>query len=201
MNALPDLHQPLTRPSTSRTSSPEGTPLRTSRPPHFNLVPIPDDGDAYPQGAHDFPRTSPDKPWDRLAFSFQQETVASTDDDDDVPDNSSPEECMLSSGALAQIVVHSIEILLGHRPPTHLRNWLNPRVYEALTRRAGLAIRISGRAPRSKPPRVLRVLRSHPDERVVEAAVVVHDGQKVRAAATRAEFVRGRWRIVALEIG
>ena len=34
-----------------------------------------------------------------------------------------------------------------------------------------------------------------------DGAVVVHDGQKVRAAAVRAEFIRGRWRIVALEIG
>ncbi|MFT3943581.1 MAG: Rv3235 family protein [Ancrocorticia sp.] len=201
MNALPDLRQPLVRPASPRVPSPDAAPLRASRPPHVNLVPIPDDGDTIPQGSHDFPRTSPDKPWDRLAFSFQQEKVVSVDHDDDVPDDSSPQGCALSSGALAQIIVHSIEILLGHRPPTHLRNWLNPRVYEALTRRAGLAIRISGRAPRSKPPRVLRVLRSHPDERVVEAAIVVHDGQKVRAAALRAEFARGRWRIVALEIG
>ncbi len=200
MNALPDLRPPLVGPTSSQSST-AGTPLRTTRPPHVSLVPIPDDGNTHPQGRYDFPRTSPDKPWDRLAFSFQQEKAVSVDDDDDVPDDSSPQECALSSGALAQIVVHSIEILLGHRPPTHLRNWLNPRVYEALTRRAGLAIRMSGKAPRSKPPRVVRVLRSHPHERVIEAAIVVHDGHKVRAAAIRAEFARSRWRIVALEIG
>lgn len=201
MNALPDLHQPLVRSPSPRTASSASAPVRTSRPPHFSLVPISNDDDPYPHGTYDFPRTSPDKPWDRLAFSFQQEKVTSVDEDDDLPDDSSPEQYTLSSGALAQIVVHSIEILLGHRPPAHLRNWLSPCVYEALTRRTGLAIRIRGKAPRSKPPRVLRVLRSHPDERVVEAAVVLHDGQKVRAAAVRAEFARSRWRIVALEIG
>ncbi len=200
MNALPDLRQPLTRPISSHTAPPENAPLRASRPPRFSLTPIPDD-DVYPRGSYEFPRTSPEKPWDRLAFAFQQEKVASVDDDDDCIDDSDPKECELTSAALAQIIVHTIEILLGHRPPSHLRNWLNPRVFDALARRAGLAIRIRGKAPRRKPPRVLRVQRCHPNERVVEAAIVVHDGEKIRAAAVRAEFMRGRWRIVALEIG
>ena len=198
MNALPNLHQPLAR-TTSSLTNPSESSLRASRPPRFSLVPLPDD-DVDPPGSYEFPRTSPEKPWDRLAFAFQQEKVAPLDDDDDI-DTSDPKKCELTSGALGQIIVHTIEILLGHRPPSHLRNWLNPRVFDALARRAGLAIRIRGKAPRCKPPRVLRVQRCHPNERVVEAAVVVHDGQKVRAAAVRAEFIRGRWRIVALEIG
>lgn len=205
MNALPDLCQPLNRPlnrpGSSHAVASEPSPLRTSRPPRFSLVPLPDD-DAYPQGSYEFPQTSPEKPWDRLAFTFQQEKVVSLEDeDDDYVDDSDPKNCELTSGALGQIIVHTIEILLGHRPPSHLRNWLHPRVFDALARRAGLAIRIRGKAPRCKPPRVLRVQRCHPDERVVEAAIVIHDGQRVRASAMRAEFIRGHWRIVALEIG
>ena len=36
---------------------------------------------------------------------------------------------------------------------------------------------------------------------VVEASVVVHDGNHLRAAAVRLEVRRGRWRATALEIG
>ena len=42
MNALPDLHQPLAR-TTSSLTNPSESSLRTSRPPRFSLVPLPDD--------------------------------------------------------------------------------------------------------------------------------------------------------------
>ncbi|MFT0847456.1 Rv3235 family protein [Actinomycetaceae bacterium L2_0104] len=206
MNALPAIHQPLVPPARESAAKSVGAPARlhVKRPPRFTLVPIPEDDERYLQmelpGA-DFARTSPQRPWDRLAFTSQQEKIALWADDDYRPRDPLPEGMRLPTAALGQIVVHAIEILLGHRPPSHLRNWLSPQVFESLVRRAGLAIRINGRAPRGRSPRVLRTQICQPRERAIEAAVVVHDGRKKRAAALRAEFIRGKWRIVALEIG
>ena len=38
-------------------------------------------------------------------------------------------------------------------------------------------------------------------EEEIEAVAAVHDGERVRAACVRMEYLRGRWRAVALEIG
>ena len=203
MNALLDVRQPLAQPAPGRTLSSPPIPIRVARPPRFTLVPIPEEDERYLQmdtPTMEFPRTSPKRPWDRLAFASQQEKIALWADEDYHPGDPLPEQMRLPSAAIGQIVVHAIEILLGHRPPSHLRNWLSPQVFESLVRRAGLAIRIKGRAPKGKTPRALRTQLCHPSERAIEAAVVVHDGHGVRAAALRAEFIRKRWRIVALEI-
>ena len=59
---------------------------------------------------------------------------------------------------------------------------------------------VKGRAPWTCRPRILKVLANKPLARVIEAAAAVYDGQRVRAACLRMEFLRGRWKVVALEI-
>lgn len=101
-------------------------------------------------------------------------------------------------GSLVRAVV---EALTGSRPTAQLGRWLTADLYEALARRAGLAVRIKGRPSlvRQAVVRHVHVCRLSP--LVAEASVVVHDGTRVRAAAVRVEAHRGRWRATALELG
>ncbi|MCI1675042.1 MAG: Rv3235 family protein [Ancrocorticia sp.] len=147
------------------------------------------------------PTTHPSHPWDRLAFSFSPPQPPLWAQEEDSlsqplpPDAGSPED------VIRAIVIHAIEALLGHRPVGHLRHWLKADVYMALYRRVGLAHRIVGTAPRTRAPRVKSIRYTQPRARAVEAAVVIHDGTRIRAAAVRLEFHRKRWIAVALEIG
>ncbi|MDP9806698.1 hypothetical protein J2S70_001280 [Trueperella bonasi] len=100
----------------------------------------------------------------------------------------------------AAVVGQAIEVLLGHRPVRQLQTWLHPLVYEALARRAGLGQRIRGKAEKCLAPRVKQVIVCEPREGVAEASVVVFDGTKIRAAATRLEVRKSRWHVTALEI-
>lgn len=100
----------------------------------------------------------------------------------------------------AALVRAAVEVLTGSRPPAQLARWLSLDLYELMVRRAGLAVRVLGRP---QPARVARLRRVHCQAvrpGVHEAAVVVHDGVRVRAAAVRIEAIRGRWRATALEI-
>jgi hypothetical protein len=98
------------------------------------------------------------------------------------------------------LVRASVEALSGGRPVAQLARWLTGEIYDKLSRRAGLAVRIKGRPSTARPAviRSVRVCRLSP--LVAEAAVVVHDGTRVRAAAVRIEAHRGRWRATALDI-
>ncbi|WP_311590749.1 Rv3235 family protein [Trueperella bernardiae] len=100
----------------------------------------------------------------------------------------------------ARVVGQSIEVLMGHRPARQLQTWMHPDVYEALTRRAGLAQRVLGRAEKCMPPRIKRVRVCEPRDEVAEVSLVVFDGKRTRAAAARLEVRRGRWHVTALEI-
>ncbi|MFP7707446.1 Rv3235 family protein [Trueperella sp. LYQ141] len=100
----------------------------------------------------------------------------------------------------AALVTQAIEVLLGHRPPRHLQSWLHPEVYDALVRRAGLALRIAGRAAPRQSPRIRRIVVCEPRPRVAEVSLVVFDGLRIRAAAVRLEIRRERWHVTALEI-
>lgn len=99
------------------------------------------------------------------------------------------------------LVRAAVEVLGGSRPVAQLARWLSADLYESLARRAGLAVRIKGRPTvvRQAVVRKVRVCQLSPV--LAEAAVVVHDGARVRAAAIRIEAHRGRWRATALEIG
>lgn len=93
----------------------------------------------------------------------------------------------------------SAEALLGLRPAEQLARWTTPELFDALVRRAGLARRILGNGPRAHP-----VVRSVHLEATAsgacEAAVVLHDGERARAAAARLIVRRGRWVLDRLEI-
>lgn len=99
------------------------------------------------------------------------------------------------------LVRAAVEALTGSRPVAQLSRWLTGEIYDKVSRRAGLAVRIKGRPVNARPAviRSVRVCQLSP--LVAEAAVVVHDGARVRAAAVRIEAHRGRWRATALDIG
>ncbi|KAE8763936.1 Rv3235 family protein [Georgenia thermotolerans] len=99
------------------------------------------------------------------------------------------------------VVLGAVEALIGLRPPNQLARLLAPELYGPLARRARLAERVVGRPARARRTQVRRVRVCRIDPRTVEAAVVVHDGDRVRGAAVRLEAHRGRWRATALEIG
>lgn len=131
--------------------------------------------------------------WDRVRFAGEH------DDEPTVPVSVLPDtDPALWAGALVRAAV---ETLQGVRPPTQLSRVMSPGLYDALARRAGLAVRVLGRPDRAQPARV-RLVRVCPIvPGTVEAAVVVHDGARLRAAAVRLRVHRGRWRATALEIG
>ncbi len=107
-----------------------------------------------------------------------------------------PDPAPLCSG----LVLAAVEVLTGARPAAQLLRWLTADVYAGLQQRAALAQRVRGRRRAARA--VVRAVRtSSPREGVVEAAVVIWDGERVRAAAVRLDGVDGRWRVTALEIG
>lgn len=93
------------------------------------------------------------------------------------------------------LVLAAVEALVGMRPMVQLTRWLTPGVQDAL------AARRPAPAPRRRRPTVrsVRVVRVSPT--AAEACVVVHDGERVRAAAARLEAHRQHWRVTALQIG
>lgn len=104
-------------------------------------------------------------------------------------------------------VVHMVaqavfEALAGARPVHQLARWLDPENYEKLrlrvelTRAARPARTAGARGPVVRRTRVCRVA-----EGSYEAAVVVAEPERVRAAALRIERRRGQWRVCELEIG
>ncbi len=94
------------------------------------------------------------------------------------------------------VVVAAIEALRSSRPLAQLARWVSPAVYEALSRAARPAP--VGR-PRAVVVRGVRLCRISPT--VAEGSAVVHDGERVRAAAVRLEVHRGSWRATVLQIG
>lgn len=92
------------------------------------------------------------------------------------------------------------EALHGSRPATQLHRWLDVEVYTALQRRARLAARMRPHGVRAHAVRVRRVRRCRIRPGVWEAAVVLQDGRRVRAAAIRIEAHRGHWRATAIQM-
>lgn len=99
------------------------------------------------------------------------------------------------------LVLAAVEALAGIRAVAQLARWVTPEVYEALSTRAALTVRVLGAGAASRRPEVRRVRVCRIGEHVAEATVVVDDGRRVRAVAVRLESWRGAWRAVALEIG
>lgn len=155
---------------------------------------------ADPPQDPNLPSTSPGTPWDRIVFTCSPKTRPLWAGEEPPLSEPLPPQARIPEAFLAGIVIHAIEILQGHRPPAQLHHWLTSEVYYALRRRAALAMRIVGPAPRTSTPVVQRLRHSHPQPRAIEAAVVVFDGKKTRAAALRVEYRRARWIVTALEI-
>ncbi|HEX5331586.1 MAG TPA: Rv3235 family protein [Cellulomonas sp.] len=99
------------------------------------------------------------------------------------------------------LVLAAVESLAGIRAVAQLARWVTPEVYEALSTRAALTVRVLGAGAASRRPEVRRVRVCRIGEHVAEASVVIDDGRRVRAVAVRLESWRGAWRAVALEIG
>lgn len=98
------------------------------------------------------------------------------------------------------IVLAAAEVLIGLRPVDHLTRWTTPALFEALSRRAGLAARILGPGPRGSRPRMRKVRAEPTLSGAYEATVLMEAGGRIRAAAARLEQVRGRWVLASLDI-
>ncbi|GAA4288968.1 Rv3235 family protein [Georgenia daeguensis] len=146
------------------------------------------------------PRTSVANPWDRVRFAGPTTAPSATDHEQE--DAAGDLDALPDPAQWAGALVRSaVEALCGIRPSAQLARWLSAELYESLARRAGLAVRILGRPAVARRAMVRRVHVCHVVPGVVEASVVVHDGNHLRAAAVRLEVRRGRWRATALEIG
>lgn len=108
-----------------------------------------------------------------------------------------PAEDLVRVGAVICKAV--VEVLSGLRPAAQAQRWLLDDVWQTLRRRAALSRRNG-----TCGPRPVKVLRVHPcpiDARACELAVVLYDGDRVRAAAVRLILHQGRWRAAAIRIG
>lgn len=92
----------------------------------------------------------------------------------------------------------AVECLHGLRPAHQLARWLAPPVFEALTDRIATAPRENRGA---HMVRVRHAIVSDVDDRTREASCTVFDGVRFRACAMRLREHKGRWLVVALEIG
>ncbi len=106
----------------------------------------------------------------------------------------------------AQFVQAAVEVATGRRPVTQLVRWTSEDVRALLTRRAALSARRQASRPGAAAGPARRTVVSsarafQPCAGVVEASVVLADGDRVRAVALRMEGLDGRWRVTALEIG
>jgi len=104
-----------------------------------------------------------------------------------------------------RLALAAVEVIVGLRPAAQLARWLTPGVLQALRVRADLHRRAASGALRAatgaRPPAVRSTHVCAVEPHVVEAAVVVDDGCRVRAVAVRIETHRGVWRATALDVG
>lgn len=145
------------------------------------------------------PRAAPRTTWDPLSVDVEGELPR----DLDAPlTHTAPLPPVHDLSNLASILTKAIaEVLLGTRTPNQIQSWLCEDVWHVIRRRADLGRRA---ATSPNPPPPVRILRVHPcqiDERTCEVAVVLHDGNRVRAAALRLALHQQRWRAAAIRIG
>ncbi len=111
------------------------------------------------------------------------------------------------------VTLAAVEALAGTRPMAQLTRWVTPGLLEQLgsryrllgPARAQRAAQLAARpglavtpAPRARI-RSVRISRLSPT--VAEGSVVLHDGDRVRAAAVRLDVHRQSWRVSVLQIG
>lgn len=161
-----------------------------------------------PAVAPPHPRPYPATPpadWDPVVF-----TAAATTPTQEKPDPERRPRLVWSNGRARSlpdpqtwagtVARACVEALRGTRPVAQLHRWLDPEVFTALSHRAGLAARVRNRPAPGRAVRVRRVRPCRIAPGVWEAAVVLVDGRRVRAAAVRIEEHRGHWRTTAVQI-
>lgn len=96
-----------------------------------------------------------------------------------------------------------IEVMHGVRPASQVMRWTTPEVHAVIARRGALAARRDRQrgTASSRRTRTVRVRVCEPAEDVAEAAVVLVDGNRVRALALRLVGRNGRWVVHALQVG
>lgn len=99
---------------------------------------------------------------------------------------------------LRRLVLATLEVMTGLRPPNQVTRAYAPAIAERLAQRHVVARRRGVRP--AHPSRVLKVHLCRPTDCVVEAAVVVAHEGRVRAVALRIVGVDGRWLVTALEM-
>lgn len=102
---------------------------------------------------------------------------------------------------VCRVVRAAVEVLRGERPATQLARWVTPQVYDQLLERGRLMREVLPPRPAAHPAMVRRVRLMRIGETTAEAAVILQDEGRVRAAAVRLEARRGVWRVACLEIG
>ncbi|MBO0608830.1 Rv3235 family protein [Myceligenerans salitolerans] len=123
-----------------------------------------------------------------------------------IDDNRTPEpqpELPDPTALVCRVARAAIEVLRGERPANQLARWTSAQVYDQLVARERLLSGTRSRRPRSASPRVgvRRVRLVRLGAASAEATVVLHDGERVRAAAVRLEGRRGTWKVTCLELG
>jgi len=129
------------------------------------------------------------------------------------------------TGVICAVAHAALEALRGARSVHQLVGLLSPDVFQSLSAqvraqttldiahgvrrsaRARLAssgstgATASGAPVRRVPTRIIRARVTRVSAVAAEASVILQDGDRVRAAALRAEEFRGKWRICVLQIG
>jgi hypothetical protein len=105
--------------------------------------------------------------------------------------------------AVARVVCQATaETLLGLRPVSQLRRWLEAEVYHKVQQRAAIMARHREGSTVRPRPLIFRSERAcQPRPGCWEVAVVFSDELRTRACAMRLQAHRGRWRVVAMELG
>lgn len=97
------------------------------------------------------------------------------------------------------VAVYAWEIMHGMRQPQHLARWLTPELYDALSRRAQVAVRCQG----GKPARIpyLYAVRAQASASGWEVSVLLsHDG-RIHACACQIQLRHGHWVMTYLHMG
>jgi hypothetical protein len=97
------------------------------------------------------------------------------------------------------VAVYAWEIMHGMRQPQHLARWLTPELYDALSRRAQVAVRCQG----GKPARIpyLYAVRAQASASGWEVSVLLsHDG-RIHACACQIQSRHGHWVMTYLHMG
>ncbi|WP_435300570.1 Rv3235 family protein [Timonella sp. A28] len=121
--------------------------------------------------------------------------------------------------AVVCTVAHAaLEVVHGTRPVQQIASLVSPAILQLLmtkvraqqkidyangvSRHPHASTNSTGKDPARRPPaRIIKARIARISAVAAEASVLIHDGEKVRATALRAEEFRGRWRVNVLQIG